>query len=137
MQISRQLFAEITGRRVVTADPPDVEKRDVDRMALPESIVVIPTDGEAVGDPTFSKLRDISYEGVGFLSCIQAKKGSVCLVRLPRKQDYVWIYCDVVRCEPSADGLFMVGATFKRLLRSTEKLPERSGASRTEPGVVQ
>ena len=66
--------------------------------------------------PVNAQVRDMSPEGIGLLLTRKLMIGDNLLIRLVSKEITVWVFCDVKRVEKVAEGLFVTGATYNRIV---------------------
>jgi hypothetical protein len=93
-----------------------VDRRKQGRVPIPARVHVIPMSQHMAARPMFVPVRDLSLEGIGLLMTRKLVKGDNLLIRLMTKTSSFWVFCDVARAERVADGLFVIGATFNRLV---------------------
>jgi hypothetical protein len=87
----------------------------VPRIPFGTPVIVQPMDHGS--PPGQARMRDISKSGIGLLCTTQMPLGESFLLRLPHSQcKHLWICCTVTRCHNVADGLFIVGADFDRII---------------------
>ncbi len=143
MQLSRKLFAEITGVQLGECLQGEVDRRAHRRVAFDFRARIFPLMEGAGEAGNAVLLRDISVMGIGFLAPDPISIGDEFVVRLPTTNEKpVDIQCAARRCElgGTCGSQFVVGATFELVLDrplSDAVAPESEVIVETEPLVDQ
>lgn len=145
MQLSKELFAEITGIIPGTSThcPSQDDRRLHPRIPFDHRARIYPLM-EGVGESGAAVLiRDISVGGVGFLNSQEIAVGDEFVIRLftPSEQP-IDIQCTARRCEMggTCGSQYVVGATFELVLNrpiSSSVAPESELVTDDEPMVDQ
>jgi hypothetical protein len=157
VQLSQELFAEITGVHLNAPAPPGVpasaaDRRQHRRVLFDQRARIFPLM-EGIGEGGSAVLiRDISVMGIGFLAADPIGVGDEFVIRLPTTVDQpIDIHCAARRCElgGTCGSQFAVGATFELVINrsmssaiapESEILPEDaavSPAQSAEPSIEQ
>ncbi|MDP9173474.1 MAG: hypothetical protein M3O30_06365 [Planctomycetota bacterium] len=123
MNLSADLFNEIVAS--LRSDGPDSraqEKRTQGRVGLRCTMDLVPFPTPEGTRPTTVWLRDISINGIGFVSSARVSDRSELIARLPRpNQTPLSILYKVRYCRRLSSDLFSVGASFEHVM------PDASG----------
>ncbi|MGE5609806.1 MAG: PilZ domain-containing protein [Bacillota bacterium] len=113
MQIPRVIFEQLTGLVGVQFECSPRDKRKVPRIDFSRCIEVIPVKDHRPTPPIQARTRDISATGIGILCSRPMPAGDAFLICLPQKRGgQTWIVCNVTRCKPAAENLYIIGAVF-------------------------
>ncbi len=130
MELSEQLFMEITGVRVSTPIYETApEKRRHTRVAFGERARIFPLMEMETGNGSPVLVRDLSRSGVGFQINDELTVGDEFVLQLRKQtQELVHLQCIVQRCEAGGTGLvqFVVGATFELVLTEAQWKPPKA-----------
>lgn len=117
MKLPEDLFEAIVGCNSLRVEHSrGSDRRTLGRVRLPARVQVIPMSKNLPGKPISVTVRDMSQEGIGLLLPARLAEGDNLLVRLPAKQSTTWVLCVIARVERVAEGLYVTGATFVRLV---------------------
>jgi c-di-GMP-binding flagellar brake protein YcgR len=116
MQLPDELFEAIVGCGSISVDSGrSSERRNDGRVRLPARVQIIPMSQQD-RKPVSVQVRDLSQQGVGLLVPKKLSQGDTLLVHLQGKEVSAWVLSTVARVERVAEGLYVVGAVFIRLV---------------------
>ncbi|HET6250466.1 MAG TPA: PilZ domain-containing protein [Tepidisphaeraceae bacterium] len=116
MILPDDMFDSIVGCSSIRLEGRAAERRGQDRIRQPNRVHVIPMAHNIAPHPINAQVRDMSPEGIGLLLPRKLLPGDTLLIRLVSREMKFWVYCDVTRVERVADGLFVTGATYDRIV---------------------
>ena len=116
MQLVAQDFGEVMAALRSSIKRGGHERRSSARMEVQGLLTVYPYQGGQLCRPYTCLTRDLSFKGIGLLQSVLLASGSEVVVILPREDaPALAMLCTVTNCREVADGMYNVGASFKRV----------------------
>jgi hypothetical protein len=117
IKLSAELMEEILGPKGSGLDAPSGANRETTRLQFPISSRMMRIQKGHFVDIVSVKVRDLSPKGIAIEFGQPIREGEKFVLCLPRiKKEAVWVQCSVVRYQIAAANLFVIGATFDRVL---------------------
>src|SRR5262249_9806283 len=119
VELSEELFGAIlsTLRKLQTTTTQQHDRRAWPRVPMQQCMAIIPYHAGKPGAPVTVWVRDISCGGVGIIHSEHMAVDERFLLELPAGEARVIsVICAVAYAERLSDGLFTIGARFKRIL---------------------
>lgn len=117
MQLTAEYFEQIIAslRHDRGGSSRSSERRGMARVGLRAQVTIVPCS--AAPEATLAWIRDLSANGIGFMSARMLALDSFALVSLPRRDGTrLNLVYTVVRCVPAGTGQFLVGAHLERVV---------------------
>jgi hypothetical protein len=116
MRLPDELFESIVGCESLHMERDSDDRRSQGRVRVPSRVHAIPMSQNMAANPINAQVRDMSAEGIGLLLPRKLSAGDNLLIRLVSKETTLWVFCDVKRVEKVAEGLFVTGAIYNRII---------------------
>jgi len=117
MQLTEDILREITGCSPEHIESSDDDQRKQNRVPLSIRASAMRIGISGNGRPISIRIREISATGLSFVSAQALLEGEEFVLAVPRQRAKpLLLVCLGVRCQAMDGGIFVVGATFERML---------------------
>lgn len=118
MTLPPAILEQIFGASPILTEKRAGEKRRKGRFPFSIGATLCAVEAAGVGKPMTVRVRDLSGEGIGIVRSASLRIAEHFVIGLPQKgHEAAWIECEVVRSASLGGGLYLVGATFYKLLK--------------------